>query len=163
MADKNLKLGQYESLGQHAIGKFFTFGGAKYLFYLKNFKPFCIDKMVVKINEDVDKRELEAKSLQWMMEDIVEKSEKVGAKWINDQAKKMKEMADKGDLDGFWQLHPEFKQNVDMFILDYYKIFPEAKPSEESLQEVVRISCFSKLFLVLSKISKYFDVFNLSI
>lgn len=39
--------------------------------------------------------------------------------------------ADKGDLEAFWGMYPDLKQHVDLFLIDYYKIFPESKPVEE--------------------------------
>eukprot|EP00345_Euplotes_harpa_P005499 CAMPEP_0168327910 /NCGR_PEP_ID=MMETSP0213-20121227/6162_1 /TAXON_ID=151035 /ORGANISM="Euplotes harpa, Strain FSP1.4" /LENGTH=253 /DNA_ID=CAMNT_0008330871 /DNA_START=250 /DNA_END=1009 /DNA_ORIENTATION=+ len=43
----------------------------------------------------------------------------------------MMDKADKGDLEAFWGMYPDLKQHVDLFLIDYYKIFPESKPVEE--------------------------------
>lgn len=43
---------------------------------------------------------------------------------------KMEAKADQQKVDEFWALYPEFKQNVELFLADYYQIFPHMKPAD---------------------------------
>lgn len=47
----------------------------------------------------------------------------------------MEKKANNEDLDGFWSLYPDLKQYVDLFLMDYYKIFPDSKPAEEGTEQ----------------------------
>lgn len=43
----------------------------------------------------------------------------------------MKSKIENEDVDGFWDLFPQLKQYVELFLMDYYKLFPDKKPAEE--------------------------------
>lgn len=127
---KNLRLGQYKSL--NALAKVFEIRDeGRYLFFLEKYKPFWLDKNFPKIEEDFEKKQLDAKTLYWMVKDMAERADKCAAKDIKATSKKMETWAEKEDLTGFWELYPTLKENVDHFLDDYYKIFPHLKPAEE--------------------------------
>ena len=40
----------------------------------------------------------------------------------------MEALANQNKLDQFWELYPQLKQYIELFLIDYYKIFPHLKP-----------------------------------
>ena len=40
----------------------------------------------------------------------------------------MEALANQDKLDQFWELYPQLKQYIELFLIDYYKIFPHLKP-----------------------------------
>ena len=152
---QNLKLGQYKSLNANA--RIFELRSAeKYMNFLKLFKPFYIDKYFTKLEEDSKKKEMgkfksltdidllhfnayysivDIKSLKFLVSEILKGAKEPAVKWVESQWKKMEEKANNEDLEGFWSMYPDLKQYVDLFLIDYFKIFPDSKPKEEENEE----------------------------
>ena len=131
---KNLHLGQYKSL--NALPKVFELGDQnRYMFFLSSFKPFCLDKYYPKLVQDYEERKLDNKSLYWIVTELNTGTEKPAVKWVQDVTGKMKTRIDKNDIEGFWELFPELKQHVELFLMDYYKLFPDKKPAQTDEQK----------------------------
>ena len=73
---------------------------------------------------------IDTKSLKFLVSEILKGAKEPAVKWVESQCTKMEEKANNDDLDGFWNLYPDLKQHVDLFLIDYFKIFPDSKPKE---------------------------------
>jgi hypothetical protein len=132
--NQNMRLGQYKSL--NALAKVFELRDQnRYLFFLEKFKPFCLDKQLPRLVEDEKEHKTDAKTLYWIVREIKEKAEKCAAKNILKSCEEMEKKADEKKVDEFWDLFPELKERIDLFMIDYYQIFPHLKPADKTDQD----------------------------
>lgn len=78
---------------------------------------------------------VDIKTLKFLVSEIIKGAKQPAVKWVSSKCEEMEKKANNDDLNGFWSLYPDLKQYVDLFLIDYFKIFPESKPKEENSEQ----------------------------